>query len=447
MEKSPTPQNFYLRHGQAGNNTDKHNDRTHPVFKFFRVAAKRVAGVFTKFIFTRKKVNLEETRPISTGNNGQTRGVSFSTDPSSGSSAKSSSVFKYSQSSGSSAVSTGQVGNFSIEEIYKATENFAPVNKIGEGGFGTVYKGRLRDGTLVAVKRAKKDMRDKVDFRNEILALSMIEHLNLVRLYGYLEQGDEQIILVEYVSNGTLREHLDGTQGNVLEIAERLEIAIDVAHAITYLHVYTDQPVIHRDIKASNILITEKLRAKVADFGFARLASRDDDATHVSTQVKGTAGYLDPEYLKTNQLTDKSDVYSFGVVLVELMTGRKPIELKRPPSERITIRWAIKKLKEGEAVNAIDPRLQRSSATIMVVEKVLKLAHQCLAPYRQSRPSMKLCVEALWEIRKDLRESSIPPPLPLTSQHSAEFPERDAKKSWDTASGTEDVESHKFISA
>jgi serine/threonine protein kinase len=101
----------------------------------------------------------------------------------------------------------------------------------------------------------------------------------------------------------------------------------------------TDHPVIHRDIKASNILITEKLRAKVADFGFARLASRDDDATHVSTQVKGTAGYLDPEYLKTNQLTDKSDVYSFGVVLVELMTGRKPIELKRPPSERITIRW------------------------------------------------------------------------------------------------------------
>ncbi|XWS24714.1 hypothetical protein CRYUN_Cryun27aG0007200 [Craigia yunnanensis] len=206
-----------------------------------------------------------------------------------------------------------------------------------------VFKGRLKDGSLVAIKRAKKDNYDQglpLQFKNEILTLSKIEHLNLVRLFGFLEHRDEQIIVVEYVGNGNLQEHLDGVRGNGLEIANRLDIAIDVSHAVTYLHTYTgNPPIIHRDIKALNILVTEKLSAKVANFGFARLATEDPAATHISTQVKGTAGYLDPDYTKTYQLTDKSDVYSFGVLLVELMTGRYPIESSRPVKERVTIRW------------------------------------------------------------------------------------------------------------
>ncbi|XP_059456076.1 calmodulin-binding receptor-like cytoplasmic kinase 2 [Corylus avellana] len=299
---------------------------------------------------------------------------------------------------------------FTMEEIFKATRNFSPSFKIGQGGFGTVFKGRLEDGTVVAVKRAKKSVYDKhlgVEFQSEIRTLAQVEHLNLVKFYGCLEHEDERIVVVEYVPNGTLREHLDSFHGNVLDLAARLDVAIDVAHAVTYLHMYTDHPIIHRDIKSSNILLTENFRAKVADFGFARLAADSDSgATHVSTQVKGTAGYLDPEYLRTYQLTEKSDVYSFGVLLVELVTGRRPIEPKREMKERITAKWAIKKFTEGDAISILDPKLECTSANHLALEQVLELALQCLAPRRQNRPIMRRCAEILWNIRKDYREQS-----------------------------------------
>ncbi|KAK8693539.1 hypothetical protein V6N13_071117 [Hibiscus sabdariffa] len=297
---------------------------------------------------------------------------------------------------------------FTMDEILKATRNFSPAFKVGQGGFGTVYKGTLDDGTIVAIKRAKSGVYDKhlgMEFQSEVTTLARVEHLNLVKFYGYLEYGDERILAVEYVPNGTLREHLDGVHGKELDFAARLDIAIDVAHAITYLHMYTDHPIIHRDIKSSNILLTEKLRAKVADFGFARLAAdADSGATHVSTQVKGTAGYLDPEYLRTYQLTEKSDVYSFGVLLVELVTGRRPIEPKKELKERITARWAMKKFTDGGAISVLDPRLKPNAGINLALEKILELALQCLAPRRQSRPSMRRCGEVLWSIRKDYRE-------------------------------------------
>ncbi|KAE8660479.1 Calmodulin-binding receptor-like cytoplasmic kinase 2 [Hibiscus syriacus] len=299
---------------------------------------------------------------------------------------------------------------FTMEEILKATRNFSPAFRIGQGGFGTVYKGRLDDGTFVAIKRAKKSVCDKhlgVEFQSEITTLAQVEHLHLVKYYGYLEHGDERIVVVEYVPNGTLREHLDGVHGKVLELVARLDIAIDVAHAITYLHMYTDHPIIHRDIKSSNILLTEKLRAKVTDFGFARLAADiDSGATHVSTQVKGTAGYLDPEYLRTYQLTEKSDVYSFGVLLVELVTGRRPIEPKRELRERITTKWAMEMFNDGAAISALDARLKLTMGTNLAIEKILELALQCLAPCRHNRPGMRKCGEILWSIRKDYRELS-----------------------------------------
>ncbi|XP_004510762.1 calmodulin-binding receptor-like cytoplasmic kinase 2 isoform X2 [Cicer arietinum] len=301
---------------------------------------------------------------------------------------------------------------YTMEEIIQVTKNFSPSFKIGQGGFGAVYKTKLLDGTIVAVKRAKKTMHEKhlgVEFQSEIQTLSRVEHLNLVKFYGYLDQGDEKIIVVEYVPNGTLREHLDsGIHGNVLELAARLDIAIDVAHALTYLHMYMDHPIIHRDIKSSNILLTENFRAKVADFGFAKQAPDSDSGmTHISTQVKGTAGYLDPEYLKTYQLTEKSDVYSFGVLLVELVTGRRPIEPKFELKERITVKWAMKRFIDGNAISALDPRLDQTYANNLALEKILELALQCLAPHRQSRPNMKRCAEILWAIRKDYRELSV----------------------------------------
>ncbi|XP_078148394.1 calmodulin-binding receptor-like cytoplasmic kinase 2 isoform X1 [Carex rostrata] len=298
---------------------------------------------------------------------------------------------------------------FTMEEIWRATKNFSPGLKIGQGGFGTVFKGTLDDGTLVAVKRAKRSLYNPhvcVEFKSEIKIMAKVEHLNLVRFYGYLEQGDERIVVVEYVPNGTLRNHLDGHQGKWLDMGARLDVAIDVAHAITYLHMYADHPIIHRDIKASNILITETMRAKVADFGFARFGSGDSDSgvTHVSTQVKGTAGYLDPEYLKTYHLTEKSDVYSFGVLLVELVSGRRPIEPKRELQAKITAKWAMKKFTEGESIEVLDPALPRNEATIVALERVLELSFTCLGPERKDRPSMRRCAEILWNVRKDFRD-------------------------------------------
>ncbi|KAJ0970280.1 hypothetical protein J5N97_023157 [Dioscorea zingiberensis] len=303
---------------------------------------------------------------------------------------------------------------FTMDQIQRATKNFSASLKIGQGGFGTVYKGKLEDGTLIAVKRAKKNMYDNhlsVEFKSEIKTLAQVEHLNLVRFFGYLECGDERIVVVEYVPNGTLRDHLDCLRGNPLDLAARLDIAIDVAHAVTYLHMYTDHPIIHRDIKSSNILLTENLRAKVSDFGFARLGATEGDATHISTQVKGTAGYIDPEYLRTYQLTDKSDVFSFGVLLVELVSGRRPIETKREIIERITAKWALKKFTEGNALQTLDPNLLPTPAANLALEKILELSFRCLAPTRQSRPSMRRCAEILWSIRKDYRELLSSEPL------------------------------------
>ncbi|KAJ6806020.1 calmodulin-binding receptor-like cytoplasmic kinase 2 [Iris pallida] len=312
---------------------------------------------------------------------------------------------------------------FSMADIRRATNNFSPTLKIGQGGFGTVYRATLTDGNVVAVKRAKKSVYDNhlsTEFQSEIQTLAKIEHLNLVRFLGYLEYEEEKIVVVEYVPNGTLREHLDGLRGSHLDLAARLDIAIDVAHAVTYLHMYTDHPIIHRDIKSSNILLTENLRAKVADFGFARLGATETGITHVSTQVKGTAGYLDPEYLRTYQLTEKSDVYSFGVLLVELITGRRPIETKRELKERVTPKWAMKKFIDGNAVQALDPNLSQSPATNLALEKVFELALQCLAPTKQGRPSMRRVAEMLWSIRKDYREllssDSLSQPSPQRKQ-------------------------------
>ncbi|KAJ7538529.1 hypothetical protein O6H91_11G053000 [Diphasiastrum complanatum] len=239
--------------------------------------------------------------------------------------------------------STGYMG-FTMTDIANITCNFSASNVIGHGGFGTVYKGKLGDGKLVAIKRGKKEALQPhafKEFQNEVTMLSNIDHLNLVKLIGYLEDDQEHILIVEYVSNGNLREHLDGIHGVTLDLATRLDIAIDVAHALTYLHLYAEKPIIHRDVKSSNILVTKKFRAKVADFGFSTTGPMEAGKTHVSTQVKGTAGYVDPEYFQTMQISPKTDVYSYGVLLIEMFSGRRPIEPKRPSNERVTILWVF----------------------------------------------------------------------------------------------------------
>ncbi|KAJ4752974.1 protein kinase family protein [Rhynchospora pubera] len=296
--------------------------------------------------------------------------------------------------------------NLSLNQISKMTHNFSSSYKIGEGYFGTVFKGELPDGRFIAIKRAKKQhfATLRAEFRNEVALLTKIEHKNLVQLLGYVDQGKERIIMSEYVPNGTLREHLDGLRGKTLDFSQRLEIAIDVAHGLTYLHLYAEKPIIHRDVKSSNILLTESFRAKVADFGFARTGPTEPDQSQIETDVRGTAGYLDPEYLRSNQLTIKSDVFSFGILLLEILSARRPVEVNRSVDERITIRWAFDNYNKGQVTEVKDPLL-KEEIDEGVLTKYLCLAFQCAAPTRTDRPVMKEVVEQLWKIRKEYTRS------------------------------------------
>ncbi|KAK4753925.1 hypothetical protein SAY87_002029 [Trapa incisa] len=287
--------------------------------------------------------------------------------------------------------------NFS--QVAQATQNFSPSMRIGRGAFGVVYKGYLEDGQVVAIKRAKGDhfMDHNTQFSREVELLSKIDHQNLVKLLGFLDKGDERLIITEYVPNGTLRSHLDGNHYPILNFSQRIAIAIDVAHGLTYLHTYSERQIIHRDVKPSNILLTENMRAKVADFGFARLVA-DSEQSQVHTAVKGTVGYLDPEYMRTHQLTAKSDVYSFGILLLEILTGRRPVELKRPTNERVTLIWVFEKLEEGNVLELVDPRIEEAVGGEVLVP-FFELAIHCAAPVRADRPDMKSVVERLWGIR------------------------------------------------
>ncbi|CAH8354516.1 unnamed protein product [Eruca vesicaria subsp. sativa] len=298
--------------------------------------------------------------------------------------------------------------NLSMSQIAAATNSFSDDNQIGEGGFGIVYKGVLDDGQMVAIKRAKKEHFENLrkEFKSEVDLLSKIGHRNLVKLLGYVDKGDERLIITEYVRNGTLRDHLDGTRGSTLNFNQRLEIVIDVCHGLTYLHSYAERQIIHRDIKSSNILLTDSMRAKVADFGFARGGPSDSNQTHILTQVKGTVGYLDPEYMRTYQLTAKSDVYSFGILLVEILTGRRPVEAKKPHDERITVRWAFDKYNDGKVLELVDPKA-RERVDEKILKKMFSLAFQCAAPTRKERPDMEAVGKQLWAIRSTYLRRSV----------------------------------------
>ncbi|KAJ1388222.1 Serine/threonine-protein kinase, active site, partial [Sesbania bispinosa] len=221
---------------------------------------------------------------------------------------------------------------FTFKELALATDKFSSSNRVGTGGYGNVYKGILSDDTPVAIKRAEEgSLQGQKEFLTEIELLSRLHHRNLVSLIGYCNEKGEQILVYEFMPNGTLREWIFGKSKTKesLNFGTRLRIAMDSAKGILYLHTEANPPIFHRDIKASNILLDSNFTAKVADFGLSRLVPYlDDEGTmpkYVSTVVRGTPGYLDPEYLLTHKLTDKCDVYSLGIVFLELLTGMKPI--------------------------------------------------------------------------------------------------------------------------
>ncbi|XWS11592.1 hypothetical protein CRYUN_Cryun37aG0012000 [Craigia yunnanensis] len=275
---------------------------------------------------------------------------------------------------------------FSFEELKKYTNNFSEANDIGSGGYGKVYRGTLPTGELVAIKRAQQgSMQGGLEFKTEIELLSRVHHKNVVSLLGFCFERGEQMLIYEYVPNGSLSDSLSGKSGIRLDWTRRLKIALGAARGLAYLHELANPPIIHRDIKSTNILLDERLNAKVADFGLSKLMG-DSEKGHVTTQVKGTMGYLDPEYYMTQQLTEKSDVYSFGVLLLEIITARRPIERGKYIVREVRI--SMDKTKSLYNLQEIlDPTIGLGIAP-KGLEKFVDLAMRCVEESGADRPTM-----------------------------------------------------------
>ncbi|KAJ1684940.1 hypothetical protein LUZ63_016330 [Rhynchospora breviuscula] len=291
---------------------------------------------------------------------------------------------------------------FSYEELKEATEGFSASNELGDGGFGTVYKGILKDRRVVAVKRLYKNNYKKAEqFINEVAILSRVHHPNLVTLYGCTALTSPELLLVfEFVPNGTIADHLHGPlSSKALTWPVRLSIAIETANALAYLHA-VEPPIIHRDVKTNNILLDDNFHVKVGDFGLSRLFPLD--VTHVSTVPQGTPGYVDPVYHQCYHLTDKSDVYSFGVVLVELISSKPAVDLNRSNDEINLANMALNRIQRSQLDDLVDPELgfRTNSDIRKMISLVAELAFQCLQSDREMRPSIKEVLEALRVIEK-----------------------------------------------
>ncbi|KAJ3687220.1 hypothetical protein LUZ61_016384 [Rhynchospora tenuis] len=312
---------------------------------------------------------------------------------------------------------------FTFEELKKCSGYFSENNEIGQGGYGKVYKGYLTDGVVVAIKRAAQgSMQGAQEFKNEIELLSRVHHKNLVGLEGFCYEQGEQLLVYEYISNGTLRENLVGKDGVYLDWKKRLQIALGAARGLAYLHELANPPIIHRDIKSTNILLDESLDAKVADFGLSKLITETQKG-HVSTQVKGTIGYLDPEYYMTQQLSEKSDVFSFGVVMLELITAKLPIE-KGTYMVR-EVKTAIDQYDQEYygLRDIMDPKIVNQAKNISL-RKFVQLALECLKDSEQVQMQLKVLPHtrgAQVQPRTPHTLSQLPVPFQLLLDvHSAE---------------------------
>ncbi|PIN22896.1 Serine/threonine protein kinase [Handroanthus impetiginosus] len=299
---------------------------------------------------------------------------------------------------------------FTFKQLHSATGGFGKSNVIGHGAFGLVYRGVLQNGRKVAVKLLDQGGKQGEDeFTAEVELLGRLSSPFLLSLIGYCSDNNRKLLVYEFMANGGLQEHLYPISGNRtvssnLNWETRLRIALEAAKGLEYLHEHVSPPVIHRDFKSSNILLDKNFHAKVSDFGLAKLGS-EKAGGHVSTRVLGTQGYVAPEYALTGHLTTKSDVYSYGVVLLELLTGRVPVDMKRPPGEGVLVSWALPQLTDRDGVGQImDPALEGQYSMKEVIQ-LAAIAAMCVQPEADYRPLMADVVQSLAPLVKHHRPS------------------------------------------
>ncbi|CAL0312814.1 unnamed protein product [Lupinus luteus] len=277
---------------------------------------------------------------------------------------------------------------YTLRELEDSTDEFAVENVIGEGGYGIVYHGVLKDNTHVAIKNLLNNKgQAEREFKVEVEAIGRVRHKNLVRLLGYCAEGAHRMLVYEYVDNGNLEQWLHGDVGpsSPLTWEIRMNIILGTAKGLTYLHEGLEPKVVHRDIKSGNILIDRQWNAKVSDFGLAKLL--DSDSSYITTRVMGTFGYVAPEYASTGMLNERSDVYSFGILIMEVITGRTPVDYGRPPEEVNLVEWLKKMVSNRNAEGVLDPKLPEKP-TSRALKRILLVALRCTDPNAQKRPKM-----------------------------------------------------------
>jgi serine/threonine protein kinase len=303
---------------------------------------------------------------------------------------------------GGSVLENQRVRIFEEEELIKATKNYSDL--LGQGGFGSVYKGVLADTTQIAVKKPRMDKKNlNNEFQHEIRIISQVNHKNVVKLLGLCLHTDVPLLVYEYISNGTLSDLIHKAGSNYLKSWKNcLRIAEETASALNYLHSLADPPIIHRDVKSANILLDEHHTAKVSDFGASVLIPRGQNG--IATTAQGTPGYLDPEYLTTGNLTAKSDVYSFGVVLVELLTGHNPCTFTRFGKRSNLIQYFNSSLQNNNLfqilnVEVVD-RIEREQ-----IQEIANLAMNCMNSCGEKRPTMMEVAEVLGKLMRVSQEN------------------------------------------
>ncbi|CAL5345632.1 unnamed protein product [Camellia sinensis] len=317
---------------------------------------------------------------------------------------------------------------FNSNELEKVTDHYHEDRILGQGGQGTVYKGMLSDGRIIAVKKSKVVDEGQVEqFINEVVILSQIIHRNIVKLLGCCLETDVPLLIYEFIPNGTLSQHIhDPNEEFPLSWEMRFRIATEVAEALSYLHYAASIPIYHRDMKSTNILLDDKYKAKVSDFGTS--TSIDVDNTHLTTRVQGTFGYLDPEYFQSSQFTDKSDAYSFGVVIVELLIGQKPISSTRSQESRSLVTHFMESMEENCLLEILDPRILKEGRREEMIA-VAHIAKRCLNLNGKKRPTMKDVAVKLEGIRMSQGSLTI-----HQRYEEVEYNTTDLTEAWDVAS-------------